>query len=73
MSWMPPQHDLLSPITGDDGAQIEQIQLKPLFYAAQKKRWSAPVMMKTISSSNWRCSPPACRSRNSTSSNARTM
>ena len=37
MSWMPPQHDLLSPITGDDGAQIEQIQLKPLFYAAQKE------------------------------------
>ncbi|WP_367083389.1 phage tail assembly protein [Pseudomonas sp. HOU2] len=36
MSWMPPQHDLLSPITGDDGTQIEQIQLKPLFYAAQK-------------------------------------
>jgi len=37
MSWMPPKHDLLSPITGDDGAQIEQIQLKPLFYAAQKE------------------------------------
>lgn len=37
MSWMPPQHDLLSPITGDDGSQIEQIQLKPLFYAAQKE------------------------------------
>jgi hypothetical protein len=36
MSWMPPQHDLLSPITGDDGSQIETIQLKPLFYAAQK-------------------------------------
>jgi hypothetical protein len=37
MSWMPPQHDLLSPITGDDGSQIETIQLKPLFYAAQKE------------------------------------
>ncbi|QBX40152.1 phage tail assembly protein [Pseudomonas fluorescens] len=37
MSWMPPKHDLLSPITGDDGAQIEQIQLKPLLYAAQKE------------------------------------
>ncbi|MBK5375712.1 phage tail assembly protein [Pseudomonas sp. TH08] len=37
MSWMPPKHDLLSPITGDDGSQIEQIQLKPLFYAAQKE------------------------------------
>jgi len=37
MSWTPPKHDLLSPITGDDGAQIEQIQLKPLFYAAQKE------------------------------------
>ncbi len=37
MSWMPPQHDLLSPITGDDGSQINQIQLKPLFYAAQKE------------------------------------
>ncbi|MFJ4197018.1 phage tail assembly protein [Pseudomonas sp. NPDC089534] len=37
MSWMPPQHDLLSPITGDDGAEIAQIQLKPLFYAAQKE------------------------------------
>ena len=37
MSWMPPKHDLLSPITGDDGSQIESIQLKPLFYAAQKE------------------------------------
>ena len=37
MSWMPPQHELLSPITGDDGSQIETIQLKPLFYAAQKE------------------------------------
>lgn len=37
MSWMPPQHDLLSQITGDDGSQIHQIQLKPLFYAAQKE------------------------------------
>ena len=37
MSWMPPKHDLLSPITGDDGSQIKQIQLKPLFYAAQKE------------------------------------
>ncbi|KPA99302.1 phage tail assembly protein [Pseudomonas asplenii] len=37
MSWMPPTHRLLSPITADDGSQIEQIQLKPLFYAAQKE------------------------------------
>jgi len=37
MSWMPPKHELLSPITGDDGSEIEQIQLKPLYYAAQKE------------------------------------
>ncbi|MGJ7514299.1 phage tail assembly protein [Pseudomonas baetica] len=37
MSWTPPVHDLLSPITSDDNVQIEQIQLKPLFYAAQKE------------------------------------
>lgn len=37
MSWMPPKHVLLSPITGDDESQIEQIQLKPLYYAAQKE------------------------------------
>ncbi len=37
MSWMPPKHVLLSPITGDDESQIEQIQLQPLFYAAQKE------------------------------------
>ena len=37
MSWMPPKHLLLSPITADDGSQIEQIQLKPLHYAAQKE------------------------------------
>lgn len=37
MSWMPPKHVLLSPITSDDESQIEQIQLKPLFYAAQKE------------------------------------
>lgn len=36
MSWTPPQHLLLSTITGDDGSQIDQLQLKPLFYAAQK-------------------------------------
>ncbi|MCI0996047.1 phage tail assembly protein [Pseudomonas sp. ICMP22404] len=36
MSWTPPQHILLSSITGDDGSQIDQLQLKPLFYAAQK-------------------------------------
>ncbi|MGK3117413.1 phage tail assembly protein [Pseudomonas corrugata] len=36
MSWKPPQHILLSPITGDDGSQIDHLQLKPLFYAAQK-------------------------------------
>ena len=37
MSWTPPKHVLLSPITGDDGAQIAQVQLKPLYYAAQKE------------------------------------
>ncbi|WP_411386628.1 phage tail assembly protein [Pseudomonas sp. MPB03] len=37
MSWMPPTHELLSPITGDDGSQIEQLPLKPLYYAAQKE------------------------------------
>ncbi|WP_260956701.1 phage tail assembly protein [Pseudomonas citri] len=37
MSWTPPVHVLLSPITGDDESQIEQIQLKPLRYAAQKE------------------------------------
>ncbi|MHC8288432.1 phage tail assembly protein [Pseudomonas sp. XS1P51] len=36
MSWTPPVHALLSPITADDQSQIEQIQLKPLYYAAQK-------------------------------------
>ncbi|MEB0045752.1 MULTISPECIES: phage tail assembly protein [unclassified Pseudomonas] len=36
MSWTPPVHVLLSPITADDQSQIEQIPLKPLFYAAQK-------------------------------------
>lgn len=36
MAWMPPLHILLSPITADTGATIQQIQLKPLFYAAQK-------------------------------------
>ncbi|MBD8192101.1 MULTISPECIES: phage tail assembly protein [Pseudomonas] len=36
MAWMPPLHVLLSPITADTGATIEQVQLKPLFYAAQK-------------------------------------
>jgi hypothetical protein len=37
MSWTPPTHELLSPITGDNGSHIEQIQLKPLYYAAQKE------------------------------------
>jgi hypothetical protein len=37
MSWTPPVHVLLSPITADDQSTIEQIQLKPLFYAAQKE------------------------------------
>ncbi|MCS3836723.1 hypothetical protein HNR03_001303 [Pseudomonas sp. JAI111] len=37
MSWTPPVHALLSPITGDDQSAIEQIQLKPLYYAAQKE------------------------------------
>ena len=36
MAWMPPLHPLLSPITADTGATIEQVQLKPLYYAAQK-------------------------------------
>ncbi|MGX1173305.1 phage tail assembly protein [Pseudomonas sp. R151218B TE3479] len=36
MSWTPPVHVLLSPITGDDESQIKQLQLKPLYYAAQK-------------------------------------
>ncbi|MCM2464485.1 phage tail assembly protein [Pseudomonas sp. CG7] len=40
MSWMPPTHELLSPITGDDGSQIEQLPLKPLYYAAQKEALS---------------------------------
>ncbi|SFG79463.1 phage tail assembly protein [Pseudomonas sp. NFACC45] len=37
MSWTPPVHVLLSPITADDESQIEQLQLKPLLYAAQKE------------------------------------
>ncbi|WP_053268348.1 phage tail assembly protein [Pseudomonas chlororaphis] len=37
MSWTPPIHALLCPITADDESQIAQIQLKPLFYAAQKE------------------------------------
>ncbi|MFJ7285795.1 phage tail assembly protein [Pseudomonas sp. NPDC099000] len=37
MSWTPPVHILLSPITADDQSTLEQIQLKPLFYAAQKE------------------------------------
>lgn len=37
MSWTPPVHDLLSPITSDDNLQIEQIQLNPLYYAAQRE------------------------------------
>ncbi|MGE8069554.1 phage tail assembly protein [Pseudomonas sp. NPDC089569] len=37
MSWMPPKHELLSAISADDGSSIEQIQLKPLYYAAQKE------------------------------------
>lgn len=36
MSWTPPVHVLLSPITADDESRIEQLQLKPLYYAAQK-------------------------------------
>jgi len=36
MAWMPPLHLLLAPITADTGATIEQVQLKPLYYAAQK-------------------------------------
>ena len=34
---MPPRHRLLSPINADTGATIEQVQLKPLYYAAQKE------------------------------------
>ncbi|MET0845948.1 MAG: phage tail assembly protein [Pseudomonas sp.] len=37
MSWTPPVHVLLSPITADNQSTLEQIQLKPLFYAAQKE------------------------------------
>ncbi|WP_392885830.1 phage tail assembly protein [Pseudomonas migulae] len=37
MSWTPPVHALLSPITADDQSEITQIQLKPLYYAAQKE------------------------------------
>ena len=37
MSWTPPFHVLLSPITADNQSTLEQIQLKPLFYAAQKE------------------------------------
>ncbi|WP_339532119.1 phage tail assembly protein [Pseudomonas mucidolens] len=37
MAWMPPLHLLLSPITADSGVTLEQIQLKPLFYAPQKE------------------------------------
>lgn len=37
MAWMPPLHALLSPITADTGATIQQVQLKPLYYAAQKE------------------------------------
>ena len=37
MAWMPPLHSLLSPITADTGAPIQQVQLKPLYYAAQKE------------------------------------
>lgn len=33
---MPPLHLLLALITADTGATIEQVQLKPLYYAAQK-------------------------------------
>ena len=36
MAWMPPLHRLLSPISADTGVTIEQVQLKPLYYAAQK-------------------------------------
>ncbi|OLF55407.1 phage tail assembly protein [Pseudomonas chlororaphis] len=37
MSWTPPIHALLCPITADDESRIAQIQLRPLFYAAQKE------------------------------------
>lgn len=72
MAWMPPLHLLLAPITADTGATIEQVQLKPLYYAAQKTRWPGPVMTRTTSFSNWRNSPPACRKKSSTNSSART-
>ena len=35
--WMPRLHIFLSPTTADTGATIEQVQLKPLYYAAQKE------------------------------------
>jgi len=37
MPWTPPVHVLLSPIAADDDSLIEQIALKPLYYAAQKE------------------------------------
>lgn len=36
MSWTPPLHKLLSPITSDKGEQISEIQFLPLFYAAHR-------------------------------------
>lgn len=35
MSWTPPVHVLLCPITGEDELLISQIQLRPLFYGEQ--------------------------------------
>lgn len=35
MSWTPPVHVLLCPITGEDDLLISQIQLRPLFYGEQ--------------------------------------
>lgn len=35
MSWTPPVHVLLCPITGEDEQLIKQIQLRPLFYGDQ--------------------------------------
>jgi hypothetical protein len=37
MSWTPPLHKLLSPITSDKGEQITEIQLRPLFYATHRE------------------------------------
>ena len=69
MAWMPPLHVLLSPITADTGATIQQVQLKPLYYAAQK---DALARAGDDEDDHWRNSPPACRKKSSTNSSDRT-